>query len=132
MGNNVIPENDITAENSDLVPIEINVPPSVDDNPDTVTDGQNAVPNQPNPPAPTPAPVQIPQSDPTDDDSKANKDMIDSTDSQTTSSDSAPASKEKKGTLVTKNFMLPRRARPVRSFKCGVQIVTKYLMPLKI
>ena len=51
----------------------------------------------------------------------ANKDTIDLTDSQTTSSDSAPASKEKKGTLVTKNFALPRRARPVRSFKCGVQ-----------
>ena len=102
LGNNVIPENDITAENSALVPVGINVPPSVDDNPDTVNDGQNVVPNQPTPPAPIPAPAQIPQSDPTDDDSMANKN--DSTDSRTTSSDSAPASKEKKGTLVTKNF----------------------------
>ena len=40
LGNDVIPENDITAENSALVPVGINVPPSVDDNPDTVNDGQ--------------------------------------------------------------------------------------------
>ena len=49
LGNDVVPENDITTENSELVPIGINVPPSVDDNPDTVTDGQNAVPNRPTP-----------------------------------------------------------------------------------
>ena len=49
-----------------------------------------------NPPAPVPAPAQIPQSDPTDGDLVANKDTIDSTDKQTTSSDTAPASKEKK------------------------------------
>ena len=29
--------------------------------------------------------------------------------------------KEKKGTLITKSFTLPRRVRPVRSFKCGVE-----------
>ena len=45
LGNDVIPENDITTENSALVPVGINVPPSVDDNPDTVNDGQNVVPN---------------------------------------------------------------------------------------
>ena len=45
MGNDVIPENDITAENSALVPVGINVPPSVDDNLDTVIDSQNVVPN---------------------------------------------------------------------------------------
>ena len=45
LGNDVIPENDINAENSALVLIGINVPPSVDDNPDTVDDGQNAVLN---------------------------------------------------------------------------------------
>ena len=121
LGNDVIPENDITAENSKLVPIGINVRPSIDDNPDTATVGQKAVPNQLTPLAPTLAPTQIPQLIPTDDDSKKNKDMTDSTDNQTTSSDSAPATKEKKGTLITKNFALPRRARPVRSFKCGVQ-----------
>ena len=27
----------------------------------------------------------------------------------------------KKGTLITKSFTLPRRVRPVRSFKCGVE-----------
>ena len=32
-----------------------------------------------------------------------------------------PANKEKKGTLVTKSFTLPRRVLPVRSFKCGVE-----------
>ena len=45
LGNDVIPENDITAENSALVPVGINIPPSIDDNPDTVNDGQNVVPN---------------------------------------------------------------------------------------
>ena len=71
------------------------------------------------PPASSPAPAQIPQSDTADDDSLVNKNDL--TDRQTTNSDSAPASKEKKGTLVTKNFALPRRVRPVRSFKCGVE-----------
>ena len=41
LGNDVIPENDITAENSALVPIGINAPPTVNDNLDTVTDKQN-------------------------------------------------------------------------------------------
>ena len=45
VGNDVIPENDITAENSALVPTGINVP----DNPDTVYEGQNAVLNRPTP-----------------------------------------------------------------------------------
>ena len=45
LGKDVIPENDITAENSALVPVGINAPPSIDDNPDTVNDGQNGVPN---------------------------------------------------------------------------------------
>ena len=54
LGNDVIPENDITAENSALVPVGINVPPSADDNPDTVNDGQDVVPNQPTPLCTTP------------------------------------------------------------------------------
>ena len=45
LGNDVIPENDITAENSALVSVGINVPPSINDNPDTVNDSQNVVPN---------------------------------------------------------------------------------------
>ena len=64
--------------------------------------------NQP-PSAPIPAPAQALQPDCTDDDLTANKDTTESTDSQTTSSDGVPAKKEKKGTLVTKNFALPRR-----------------------
>ena len=108
MGNNVIPENDITAENSALVPVGNNAPPSVDDNPNIVNNGQDVVPNQPTPPAPIPAPAQIPQLDPTDDDSMTSKN--DSTDSQATSSDSAPASKEKKGTLVTKKLRVTQES----------------------
>ena len=109
LGNDVIPENDITAENSALVPVGINVPLSVDNNLETVNDEQDDVPNQPTPPALIPAPAQIPQPDPINDNPMANKDTTDSTDSLTSSTDSAPASKEKKGTLVTKNFALPRR-----------------------
>ena len=45
----VIPENDITAENSALVPIGINAPLIVNDNLDTVNDSQNDVPDQPAP-----------------------------------------------------------------------------------
>ena len=45
LGNDVIPENDITAENSALLPIGINIPPNVADNPDTVNEGQNTVLN---------------------------------------------------------------------------------------
>ena len=45
LGNDVIPENDITAENSALVPIGINVPPSAEDNPDVANDSRNDVPN---------------------------------------------------------------------------------------
>ena len=121
LGNDVIPENDITAENSALVPIGINAPPTVNDNLDTVKDSQNDVSNQPTPLAPIPAPAQTPQLECTDDDLTANKDTTELTDSQTTSSDGASAKKEKKGTLVTKNFTLPRRVRPTRSFKCGVE-----------
>ena len=121
LGNDVIPENDITAENSALVPVGINVPVSVDNNLETVNDKQDDVPNQPTTPAPIPAPAQIPQPDPINDNPMTNKDTTDSTDSLTSSTDSAPASKEKKGTLVTKNFALPRRVRPARSFKCGVE-----------
>ena len=118
LGNDVIPENDITAENSALVPIGINAPPIGNDNDiDNVKDSQNDVSNQPTPSAPIPAPAQAPQLECTNDDLIANKDTTESTDSQTTSSDAVPAKKEKKGTLVTKNFTLPRRARPTRSFK---------------
>ena len=98
MGNDVIPENDITAENSALVPIGINTPPIVSDNLDTVNDSQNDVSDQPTISAPIPAPAQTPQLDRTDDDLTVNKDTTESTDSQTTTSDSAPAKKEKKGT----------------------------------
>ena len=45
LGNDVIPENDITAENSALVPVRINVPPRAEDNPDIANDSQNDVPN---------------------------------------------------------------------------------------
>ena len=109
MGNDVIPENDITAENSALVPIGINAPPVVTETLDAVNDSHNDVLNQPTTSAPIPAPAQTPQPDHTYEDSTANKDTTESPDSQSTSSDSAPAKKEKKGTLVTKNFTLPRR-----------------------
>ena len=109
MGNDIIPENDITTENSALVPVGLNVPPNVEDNPDVTNDSKNDVPSQPTPPAPVPAPALIPQADPTDGDLVANNDTTESTDSQATSSDTAPANKEKKGTLVTKSFALPRR-----------------------
>ena len=109
MGNDVIPENDITTENSVLVPVGINIPTSVKDKPDIANDIQNVVPNRPTPPAPVTAPAQIPQLDPTNDDSVANNNTTDSTNSQMTSSDTVPASKEKKGTLVTKSFALLRR-----------------------
>ena len=95
LGNDVIPENDITAENSALVPIGINAPLIVNDNLNTVKDSQNDVSNQPTPSAPIPAPAQAPQPDCTDDDLTANKDTTESTDSQTTSSDGAPAKKGK-------------------------------------
>ena len=121
LGNDVIPENDITAENSALVPIGINAPSTVNDNLDTVTDNQNDVTDQPTNSTSIPAPAQTPQLDCTDDDSTENKDTTESTDSQTTTPESAPAKKEKKGTLVTKKFALPRRIRPTRTFKCGVE-----------
>ena len=109
LGNDVILENDITAENSALVPIGINVPPTVNDNLNTVSDDQNDVTDQLTNPAPIPAPAQTLQLDCLDDDSTEHKDTIESTDSQITTPNSAPAKKEKKGTLVTKNFALPRR-----------------------
>ena len=49
LGNDVIPENDITVENSALVPVGIHVPPSVEDNPDIDNDSQNVVLNLPTP-----------------------------------------------------------------------------------
>ena len=121
LGNDVIPENDITAENSALVPIGSNAPPTVNDTLDTVTDNQNNVTDQPTNSAFIPVPAQTPQLDCTDDDSTQANDTTESTDSQTTTPNSAPAKKEKKGTLVTKNFVLPRRTRPTRTFKCGVE-----------
>ena len=122
MGNDVILENDITTENSALVPVGLNVPPNVEDNLEVTIDSKNDVPSQPTPPpTPVPAPAPIPQADPTDGDLVANNDTTKSTDSQATSSDTAPANKEKKGTLVTKSFTLPRTVRPVRSFKCSVE-----------
>ena len=44
LGNDIIPENDITAENSALVPVGINVPPSAEDNQDVANDSHNDVP----------------------------------------------------------------------------------------
>ena len=96
LGNDVTPENDITAENSALVPVGLNIPPNVEDIPDVTNDSKNDVPSQPTPPAPAPTPALIPQADPTDDDLVANNDTTESTDSQTTSSDTALANKEKK------------------------------------
>ena len=121
LGNDVIPENDITADNSALVPIGINAPPTVNDNQDTVNDDQNNVTDQPTNSASIPEPAQTLQLDCTDEDSTENKDTTESTDSQTTTPNSAPAKKEKKGTLVTKNFALPRRIQPTRTFKCGLE-----------
>ena len=109
MSNDVIPENDITAENSALVPVGLNIPPNGEDNPDVTNGSKNDVPSQPSSPAPAPTPAPIPQADPIDDDLVANNDRTKSTDSQTTSSDTAPANEEKKGTLVTKSLALPRR-----------------------
>ena len=54
LGDDIIPENDITAENSALVPVGINVPLSVDNNLETVNDEQDDVPNQPTPPSTDP------------------------------------------------------------------------------
>ena len=122
LGNDVIPENDITTENSALVPVGLNIPPIVEDNPDITNDSKKDEPSQPTPPVPAPAPAPMPQADPTDGDLVANNDTTESTDSQATSSDTVLANKEKKGTLVTKSFTLPRRVRPVRSFKCSVEI----------
>ena len=84
LGNDVIPENDITAENSALVPIGINAPQTVNDNLDTVNNDQNDVTDQPTNSASIPAPAQTPQLDCTDNDSTENKDTTESTDSQTT------------------------------------------------
>ena len=111
MGSDIIPENDITAENSALVPVGLNIPPNVGGNPDVTNDSKNEVPNQPTPPAPIPAPAPIPQADPTDGELATNNDTSESTDSQATSSDTALVNKEKKGTLITKSFALPRRVR---------------------
>ena len=116
LGNDVIPENDITTENSALMPVGLNIPHTVEDNLDITNNSKNDVPSQP-----APAPAPIPQADPTDGDLVANNDTTKSTDSQATSSDTVLGNKEKKGTLVTKSFMLPRRVWPVRSFKCGVE-----------
>ena len=49
LGYDVIPENDITAENSALVPVGLNVPPTVEDNPDITNDSKKDVPSQPTP-----------------------------------------------------------------------------------
>ena len=121
LGNDVIPEDDITAENSALVPIGNNAPPTVNDKLDTVSESHNGVTDRPPNSAPIPAPAQTPQLDCTVDDLTVNKDTTESTDSQTTTPESAPAKKEKKGTLVTKNFALRRRIPPTRSFRCGVE-----------
>ena len=131
LGNDVIPENDITAENSALVPIGINAPPTINDNLDTVTDNQNDVTDQPTNSASIPAPAQIPQLDCTDDNLTEANDTTESTDSQTTTSNSAPEKKENKGTLVTKNFALPRRTRPTRTFRCGVEMCNETFNAVK-
>ena len=127
LGNDVIPENDIMAENAALVPIGINAPPIVSDNLDTANNSQKDASNQPTNSASIPAPIQAPaqpsQPDRTDDDLSAI--------SQTTSSDGTPAKKEKKGTLVTKNFVLPRRIRSTRSFKCGVEKCNQVFSAIK-
>ena len=96
MGSNVIPENDITAENSVLAPVRTNITTSVEDNQDVDNECQNVVPDQPALPAPVPAPAQTPQSDPTDDDLLPKDDITDSTDSHTKNSNIVPTSKEKR------------------------------------
>ena len=44
-----------------------------------------------------------------------------SMDSQTSNSDTKPTQEQKKGTLVTKSFTLPRRMLPKRTFKCSIE-----------
>ena len=121
MGSDITSEEDITAENSALVPVGLNVLPNAESNLDVTSDSNNKVSDQPIHPAPTPAPAPTPQADPTDDDLEKNNETTESTDSQATSSDTVPTNKEKKGTLITKSFTLPRRVRQVRSFKYGVE-----------
>ena len=96
LGSDIIPENDITTENSALVPAGLNIPPNVEGNPDVINDSKNDVPSQPTPPAPVPTPAPIPQADPTDGDLAANNNTTESTDSRATSSDTTPGNKEKK------------------------------------
>ena len=124
LGNDIPLENDITAENSVLMPVDRS-----NDNTTEVTENQNAkvndlpiAENLPTPPAPPPAPAQNQQSDSTDEDiTKTNNNKVDSTDSQTSNSNTAPANNKRKGTLVTRSFALPRRTRLNRSFKCSVE-----------
>ena len=131
LGSDIIPEEDITAENSALVPVGLNVPPNVGSNPDVINDSKNEEPDQPTPLAPNPAPAPIPQADPTDGELVTNNDTTESTDSQATSSDTASVNTEKKGTLKTKSFALPRGVQPVRSFKCSVENCNKVFGAVK-
>ena len=49
LGSDIIPENDITTENSALVSVGLNIPPSVEGNLDVINDSKNDVPSQPTP-----------------------------------------------------------------------------------
>ena len=89
---------------------------------ETIRGPLNPLQTQPNPPIPAPIltpqapPVPpLPQKKPDD-----KQDTSESTDSQSTSMDTNLTSNKKKGTLVTRSFALPWRAKPVRLFKCGV------------
>ena len=109
LGSDITPDEDITAENSALVPVGLNILPNAEGYPDVTSDSNNEVSDQPIPPAPNPAPALTPQADLTDGELETNNKTTESTDSQATSSDTVPVNKEKKGTLITKSFALPRR-----------------------
>ena len=128
LGNDVIPELDITAENSALMPVGKKVPSRDNDNSIELPENQNikdadqSTAENPTPPALPPAPAQNQPSDSIDEDtSRTNNTTVDSTDSQHSKSNTTPNNKKKKGTLVTRNFALPRRTRPNRSFRCSIE-----------
>ena len=127
------PEEDITTENATLMLIGNDIVQQTVDNSNTdvnVNVDCNKTSTQSVPPTPAPALTAqlntVPHS-PTPQTSSAStmpedqNDTSESTDSQTTSTDTTLPNNKKKGTLVTKSFALPRRAKPVRTFKCGVQ-----------
>ena len=129
LGNDVIPEIDITAENSALMPVSKNIPSRDNDNSTEYPENQNikdddqsTAENLQTPPTLPPAPAQFQPIDSTGEDtSMTNNNTADSMDSQHSKSNTTPKSKEKKGTLVTRSFALLRRTRLNRSFRCSIE-----------